>query len=64
MGTTIAVYFATLDLDPTKFLVDIALHRGQHALVEHVCKDQNFPDNYCHSLTQNLNNTRALIDYS
>lgn len=63
MGTTTALYFATLDLEPTKLLVDIALQFGQRALVGKVCMDRNSPETYCHSLDQNLQDTRKLIDY-
>jgi guanine deaminase len=63
MGTTTAVYFATLDLEPTKLLVDIALERGQRALIGNVCMDRNSPDAYCHSSDQNLRDTRELIEY-
>jgi guanine deaminase len=62
-GTTTAVYFATLDLDPCKVLVDTALHCGQRALVGKVCMDRYSPKNYCQTLEQNLEETKALIQY-
>jgi cytosine/adenosine deaminase-related metal-dependent hydrolase len=63
MGTTTALYFATLDLEPTKLLVDIALQFGQRALVGKVCMDRNSPETYCQSLEKNLQDTRNLIEY-
>lgn len=62
-GTTTAVYFATLDLEPTKILVDSALRRGQRALIGKVCMDRNAPPTYCQSTDQNLQETVALISY-
>lgn len=62
-GTTTALYFATLDLSPTKVLVDQAVQQGQRALVGKVCMDRNSPENYCHSLEQNLTETEELIEY-
>lgn len=62
-GTTTAVYFATLHLDPCKVLVDICLKQGQRALVGKVCMDRNSPDNYIQSLEQNVEETVALVEY-
>jgi guanine deaminase len=63
MGTTTALYFATLDLEPTKLLVDIALQFGQRALVGKVCMDRNSPETYCQTLDKNLQDTKNLIEY-
>mmetsp|Transcript_28309 Transcript_28309/g.50144 ORF Transcript_28309/g.50144 Transcript_28309/m.50144 type:complete len:91 (+) Transcript_28309:747-1019(+) len=46
-GTTTAVYFATLDVEPTKVLVDVALECGQRALIGKVCMDRHSPETYC-----------------
>jgi guanine deaminase len=62
-GTTTAVYFATLDLEPCKVLVHTALHCGQRAFVGKVCMDRYSPQNYCQTLEQNLEETKALIEY-
>lgn len=62
-GTTTAVYFATLDVEPCKLLVDCAINRGQRALVGKVCMDRNSPDDYCQSLEQNIRETEVLIEY-
>jgi guanine deaminase len=63
LGTTTAVYFATLDLEPTKVLVDVTLEGGQRALIGKVCMDRNAPDYYCQSLEQNLNEAVEIISY-
>jgi guanine deaminase len=62
-GTTTAVYFATLHLEPCKVLVDVALEYGQRALVGKVSMDRHSPANYCQSVETNLHETEALIDY-
>lgn len=62
-GTTTAVYFATLDVEPTKTLVDIVMEKGQRALVGKVCMDRNSPYDYCQDVEQNVQETIALIDY-
>jgi guanine deaminase len=62
-GTTTACYFATLDLEPCKVLVDVALNLGQRALVGKVCMDRHSPENYVQSTQQNIDETRELIEY-
>jgi guanine deaminase len=62
-GTTTAVYFATLHLEPCKILVDVALELGQRALVGKVCMDRNSPDDYIQTNDQNVDETIALIHY-
>lgn len=62
-GTTTALYFGTLHLEPTKVLVDTALKLGQRALVGKVCMDRNAPTYYCQSLEENVSETQALIEY-
>ena len=62
-GTTTAVYFATLDAEPCRLLVDVALEKGQRALVGKVCMDRNSPADYCQSTEQNLEETKQLMDY-
>jgi guanine deaminase len=60
-GTTTSVYFATLDVDPTKVLVDVASEDGQRALIGKVSMDRNAPNNCCQSLEQNLKETKEII---
>ncbi len=62
-GTTTAVYFGTLDLEPCKVLVDTCLRQGQRAFVGKVCMDRNSPDNYIQSTVQNVEETIALIEH-
>jgi guanine deaminase len=62
-GTTTAVYFATLDVEPCKILVDCALKYGQRALIGKVCMDRNSPEDYCQTLEENVRQTEELIDY-
>jgi len=62
-GTTTAVYFATLDVEPCKVLVEAALQRGQRALIGKVCMDRNSPEDYCQPLEQNLEEAKAVIEY-
>jgi guanine deaminase len=62
-GTTTAVYFATLHLDPCKVLVDIALEEGQRALVGKVCMDRHSPLNYTQTVEMNLKESEELIEY-
>ena len=62
-GTTTAVYFATLDLEPCKVLVDCAIQYGQRAMIGKVCMDRNSPTDYRQSLEQNIQETEALIQY-
>ncbi|KAL7565555.1 hypothetical protein ACA910_003828 [Epithemia clementina (nom. ined.)] len=62
-GTTTAVYFATLHLDPCQTLVNIVKDVGQRALIGKVCMDRNSPEFYIQSLEQNLEETEVLIQY-
>lgn len=62
-GTTTALYFATLDLEPTKVLANVADDLGQRALVGKVSMDRNSPQSYCASTSDNVRDTEALIDY-
>ena len=62
-GTTTALYFATLHLEPTKVLVDVALQHGQRALIGKVAMDRNAPETYVQSLEQNVTETQQLIEY-
>ena len=62
-GTTTAVYYGTLDLEPCQILVDSALQFGQRALIGKVCMDRNSPDDYCQTLQDNVRETEMLIEY-
>lgn len=65
-GTTTAMYFATADLAPTQLLADIAIERGQRALIGKVVMDDpaSCPDYYRDASPETaLSDTRAFIDY-
>ena len=62
-GTTTAVYFATLHLEPCRVLVDTVLEQGQRALIGKVCMDRNSPADYCQTTRQNLEEAKQLIHY-
>lgn len=65
-GTTTALYFATVDLAATKLLVDLAIARGQRALIGKVVMDDptSCPDYYRDtSAAAALAETEALIEY-
>jgi guanine deaminase len=65
-GTTTAAYFGTVHLEATKLLADIALEKGQRAVVGKVAMDNadQCPDFYRDASTESgLDGTRQLIDY-
>ncbi|GKY99595.1 hypothetical protein MPSEU_000913800 [Mayamaea pseudoterrestris] len=62
-GTTTAVYYGTLHLQPCQQFFDAAMHFGQRALVGKVCMDRNSPDNYCQTLEENISETEQFIQY-
>ena len=62
-GTTTAMYFATIDVGPTKTLVDTTIQYGQRAIIGKVAMDRNSPLTYCQSTEQNLEGTREIISY-
>jgi guanine deaminase len=65
-GTTTAVYFATVDLEATKLLADLALASGQRALIGKVVMDDpaSCPDDYRDASVESaLGDTRSFIDY-
>jgi guanine deaminase len=65
-GTTTALYFATVHLDATKLLADLAIARGQRALVGKVAMDdpESCPPEYRDSSAEAaIADTRGLIDY-
>lgn len=65
-GTTTASYYATIHLEATNLLADIAFDKGQRAYIGRVCMDQpeTCPDYYCDESTeQSIANTKASIAY-
>jgi guanine deaminase len=65
-GTTTATYYGTVHLEATKLLADIALARGQRAIVGKVAMDNadQCPDYYRDVSTKaGLDDTRAFVEY-
>ena len=65
-GTTTALYFATVDLNATKLLADLAIAHGQRALIGKVVMDDaaSCPDYYRDGSAESaVTDTRAFIDY-
>eukprot|EP00971_Amphidinium_carterae_P190311 3777140-Amphidinium_carterae.1 len=62
-GTTTALYFNTLHLEPCKVLADVADALGQRALIGKVCMDRNSPEDYSAPAAQNVSETEELLDY-
>lgn len=65
-GTTTASYFATIHVDATNLLADIAFDRGQRAYIGRVCMDrpEMCPDYYRDESTEaSIANTKASIEY-
>jgi len=65
-GTTTALYFGTVDVEPTQLLADVCLAQRQRALIGKVAMDNadECPDDYRDPSAQaGIDGTRALIDY-
>jgi len=62
-GTTTALYFATLDLEVSKTLVDICVEHGQRGLVGKISMDANSPEDYSETTEQALQSAEAFITY-
>ena len=65
-GTTTATYFGTVHVDATRLLADIAVAKGQRAVIGKVAMDNadECPDFYRDaSTTDGLDGTRELIEY-
>ncbi|OWB54647.1 zinc ion binding protein [[Candida] boidinii] len=62
-GTTTASYYATIHASGSKLLADIALKKGQRALVGKVCMNQNSPDHYIETFDECKESTHEVIDH-
>ncbi|KEI70829.1 guanine deaminase [Endozoicomonas elysicola] len=64
-GTTSAVYFSSIHLEPTRVLADTCLEKGQRAFVGKVCMDdvEQCPDYYRQSVEKSLYETEAFHQY-
>ncbi len=65
LGTTTALYFASIHVPATKLLADICLAKGQRALIGKVAMDNagECPSFYCESTDAALSGTQAVIEY-
>ena len=65
LGTTTAMYFASIHVPATRLLADICLDKGQRALVGKVAMDNpgQCPPNYRESTDEALAGTAAVIDH-
>ncbi|KAK5328396.1 hypothetical protein LTR93_002181 [Exophiala xenobiotica] len=65
-GTTTASYYATIHVEATNLLAEIAFRKGQRAYIGRVCMDrpETCPDYYRDESTeQTIANTKASIEY-
>lgn len=65
-GTTTASYYATIHVEATNLLADIAFDKGQRAYIGRVCMDrpETCPDYYRDESTEeSIVNTKASIEY-
>ena len=65
LGTTTAMYFASIHVPATRLLADICLQKGQRALVGKVAMDNpdQCPPFYCESTDDAISGTAAVIDH-
>ncbi len=65
LGTTTAMYFASIHVPATRLLADICLQRGQRALIGKVAMDnaEQCPPFYCESTDAAVSGTAAVIDH-
>lgn len=62
-GTTTAMYYATLDVEPTKVLCDVVVEKQQRGLIGKVCMDRNAPEDYMQTIEENVRGTVEIIEY-
>ncbi len=65
LGTTTAMYFASIHVPATRLLADICLAKGQRALIGKVAMDnpEQCPPFYCEATDQALSGTAEVIGY-
>jgi len=65
LGTTTALYFASIHVPATKLLADICLAKGQRALIGKVAMDNadQCPSFYCETTDEALSGTAEVIGY-
>ncbi|KAF8322129.1 Metallo-dependent hydrolase [Clavulina sp. PMI_390] len=63
-GTTTCSYYATLHLEASKVLADVAHAKGQRAFIGKCNMDRNSPPTYIEASTESsLEDTKAIVDY-
>ncbi|KAI8588228.1 hypothetical protein BDZ88DRAFT_422421 [Geranomyces variabilis] len=60
-GTTTALYFATIDVDPCIRFAKILQEKGQRAFVGKVCMDRNAPPEYVETTAESLSRTEEFF---
>ncbi|GFR42050.1 hypothetical protein Agub_g2866 [Astrephomene gubernaculifera] len=63
-GTTTAMYYGSLHLDPNTVLVDTIERLGQRAVVGKVNMDRHSPSDYIESTSEGLRDAEAFIRYT
>ncbi|GFR42051.1 hypothetical protein Agub_g2867, partial [Astrephomene gubernaculifera] len=63
-GTTTAMYYGSLHLEPTVVLVDAIERLGQRAVVGKVNMDRHSPSDYIESTSEGLRDAEAFIRYT
>ncbi|CAG8457204.1 4531_t:CDS:2 [Ambispora gerdemannii] len=62
-GTTTAVYFATIHLESSKYLAQVAYERGQRAFVGKVSMDCNAPNCLIEVVEESIKETESFVQY-
>ncbi|CAG8489556.1 425_t:CDS:2 [Ambispora leptoticha] len=63
-GTTTAVYFATIHLESSKYLAQVAFEKGQRAFVGKVNMDCNAPKSLIESVEESIQETESFVQYT
>ncbi|CAM9414472.1 unnamed protein product [Chrysoparadoxa australica] len=61
LGTTCAVYFASINVEPSLALAEIAIEKGQRAFIGKVSMDQGGQDGYCETTADALLHAEEFI---
>ncbi|ODV87616.1 hypothetical protein CANARDRAFT_26991 [[Candida] arabinofermentans NRRL YB-2248] len=62
-GTTTASYYATIHTEATNLLADLALQKGQRALIGKVCMNQSSPDHYIETFDECKKSQQEVLDH-
>ncbi|EGC38026.1 hypothetical protein DICPUDRAFT_76363 [Dictyostelium purpureum] len=61
-GTTTCCYYATIHVEASELLANIAGERGQRAFIGKVCMDRHSPDHYIETTEDSLNDTKEFVE--